>query len=275
MNRSGTFIKPAIWTMALLAAAVVAGCGGGGDGGSAPAKPAAAPTGACSGGTSCVALGTAANYAILAQSGVSTVPTSAVTGNVGLSPAAATALTGFSQTLDASGTFSTSTQVTGKLFAADYTAPTPATLTTAVGDASTAYTDAGSKVTGFPVNPTAGVIPAVGSPPVAPGVYNWTGNVVITSNTELNGGPNDVWVFQIGSGNLSQTAGTTVTLAGGAQSKNVFWQVSGSVLLLTGAHLEGTVLAQTDITLQTGASVNGRLISGTAVSLDNGTVVQP
>jgi hypothetical protein len=261
-----------MWSMAVLLAAAVAGCGGGG-GDSAPAAKPASASGVCT-GANCVNLGTAGNYAILAQTGISTVPTSAVTGNIGVSPAAATAITGFDPlALDPSGTFSTSAQVTGKVFAADYAVPTSTNLTTAIADASTAYTDASAKTTTFPVNPTAGVIPAVGSPPVAPGVYNWTGNVAMTDVT-LDGGPGDVWVFQVG-GNLTQAANTTVTLVNGAQAKNVFWQVGGVVTLAAGAHLEGVVLALTAIHLQTGATAKGRLLSGTAVTLDNSTVAQP
>jgi hypothetical protein len=271
MNRPGTFFKPAMWTMALLTAAVVAGCGGGGD--SAPAAAPVAASTVCTGAAaSCVALGTAGSYAILAQSGVSTVPTSAVTGDVGLN-AVATGLTGFSETLPPGGAFSTSAQVTGKIFASDYAVPTPANLTTASTDAGTAYTDASTKAATFPVNPTAGVIPAAGSAPVAPGVYKWTGNVAMTDTT-LDGGANDVWVFQV-AGNLTQATNTTVTLANGAQAKNVFWAVAGNVTLGAGAHLEGVVLSQTAIHLQTGASANGRLIAATAVTLDNSTVIQP
>jgi hypothetical protein len=68
-----------------------------------------------------------------------------VAGNVGLSPAAATFLTGFSPVLDSSGTFSKSAQVTGELFAASYTSPTPSMLTTAISDLQTAYTDASGR----------------------------------------------------------------------------------------------------------------------------------
>jgi hypothetical protein len=69
-----------------------------------------------------------------------------VAGNVGLSPAASTFLTGFSLVLDSSGTFSKSTQVTGELFAASYTSPTPSTLTIAISDMTTAYTDASGRI---------------------------------------------------------------------------------------------------------------------------------
>ena len=70
-------------------------------------------------GTSAAAvdLGAAGNFVILAKSGISTVPTSAVTGDLGVSPAAATYITGFSLTADPTNVFATSPQVTGKVFA--------------------------------------------------------------------------------------------------------------------------------------------------------------
>src|SRR5580658_5481161 len=70
-----------------------------------------------------VNLGAAGNYVILAKTGVSTVPASNVTGNIGVSPVSDTALTGWSQTNDSSNVFSTSAQVTGKLYAANYADP--------------------------------------------------------------------------------------------------------------------------------------------------------
>lgn len=102
------------------------------------------------GNATSVNLGTAANYAILAKSGlaksgVSTVPTSAITGDVGVSPAAASYLTGFAPTSDSTNVFATSSQVTGKLFASDYANPTPSNLTTAISDMQLAFTDAAGR----------------------------------------------------------------------------------------------------------------------------------
>jgi hypothetical protein len=54
-------------------------------------------------------------------------------------------MTGFSLIADVTNTFSTSSVVTGKLFAADYAPPTPAVLTTAVSDMQTAFTDAAGR----------------------------------------------------------------------------------------------------------------------------------
>src|SRR6185369_6095022 len=85
-------------------------------------------------GPSPVNLGTAGQYVILAKSAISTTGVTAVVGDVGLSPAAASFFTGFSQALDAGNAFSTSSTVTGRMYASDYAAPTPANLTTSVLD---------------------------------------------------------------------------------------------------------------------------------------------
>src|SRR5580693_8781568 len=66
-----------------------------------------------------VNLGTAGNFVILAKSGISTVPTSAVTGDIGVSPIDSTGITGFSLILTAGSPYATSTQITGKAYAPD------------------------------------------------------------------------------------------------------------------------------------------------------------
>ena len=94
-----------------------------------------------------VGLGTAGAYAILTKTGISTVPPSTVTGNIAASPVAATYLTGFSMTEDATNVFWTSNQVIGKAFAADNAVPSPSNLTVAVLDMEAAYTDAAGRPT--------------------------------------------------------------------------------------------------------------------------------
>ena len=150
MNRSENSFKPLAWLMTLLLAAFVAGCGDGE--GSAATTTTASPTAPGVGtglsgsgkGPAPVVLGRGGSYVILAKSAISTTGVTAVTGNVGLSPTAASFITGFSLSAPPT-TFSTSSQVTGQVFAADYDPPTPTNLTTAVNDMLTAYTDAAGR----------------------------------------------------------------------------------------------------------------------------------
>lgn len=123
-----------------------------------------------------VLLGAAGNYAILAKAAVSTVPTSIISshpplsfiarlliiqilaGDIGISPASSTFLTGFALTQSPLAVFSTSSQVVGALYAADYTSPTPSILTTAVSNMETAYTDASTRANPDATNLAAGKV---------------------------------------------------------------------------------------------------------------------
>jgi hypothetical protein len=156
------------------------------------------------------------------------------------------------------------------VYAADYAIPTPATLTTAVSDMQTAYTDAAGRPTPDHTELATGNIGGLTLPA---GLYKWTNTVLIPRNVTLTGGANDVWIFQI-AGGVTQASATRVILTGGALARNVFWQVAGVVDVGTTAHLEGVVLSQTAITLHTGASANGRLFAQTAVTLAGNAVVQ-
>jgi hypothetical protein len=215
-------------------------------------------------------LGKAENFAILAKSGISTVPPSAVTGDIGVSPAAASFVTGFSLTSDATSKFSTSPQVTGRVYAADYASPTPADLTTTVADMELAFTDAAGRA------PDVTELGAgdIGGMTLTPGVYQWGTGLLIPTDVTLKGSSAAVWVFQVAQG-LTLSSAASIILSGGAVAENVFWQVAGQVELGTTAHLEGVVLGQTAVNLGTGASVNGRLLAQTAVTLDGNTVIEP
>ena len=228
-----------------------------------------------------VFLGSTINYAILAETLISTTATAgtAVTGNIAISPAAATYIQGFSLALDPTGCFSTpvpTTLVTGMVYAADYNTngcPTPANLTTAIGDMMIAYTDAAGRTLPDHTELGAGNISGM---TLAPGLYKWGTGVLINTNVTLNGSANDVWIFQI-SGDLTMASATSMLLTGGALPKNIFWQVAGGtgVAIGTTAHFEGVILAAKGITLNTGASGNGRLLAQTAVTLDSNAVTQP
>jgi hypothetical protein len=263
------------WFLALLLVAFVAGCGSSGGGSAAtttsPTIPGAGTgSGGLGKGPAPVVLGGAGNYVILAKAAISTTGVTAVTGDLGLSPAAASFITGFSLTADTTNVFSTSPLVTGHIFAADYAAPTPANLTTAVTNMLTAYTDAAGRAADY-TELGAGNIGGLTLPPAT---YKWGTGVSIPTSVTLSGGPNDVWIFQIAQG-ITQASAAKVILTGGALPKNVFWQVFGAVDIGTTAHMEGVILSQTSITLKTGASANGRLLAQTAVTLDAATVTQP
>jgi hypothetical protein len=272
--------KPSIaLLMASLTVALIAGCGSGGDGngnGFNSSSAGAGPKGAVCQGAGCVSLGTAANYVILAKTGVSTVPSSVVTGNVGLSPAARTALTGWSLISEPTDTFFTSAQVApnGKLYAADNVGGTTSSdLGTAVLDMQAAYTDAAGRA------PTSAATTDVGSGTLtsltlAPGTYQWGSAVNIPTDLTFNGTSTDIWILKV-AGTLDMATAKNVILTGGAQSKNIFWQVSGAVTVGASTHFEGIVLGQTSITFGNLASITGRLLSQTAVVLDATTVTFP
>ncbi len=222
-----------------------------------------------SGRPASVNLGMAGDFVILSKTGISTTGNTAITGDIGVSPAAATYITGFSLKSPPS-TYSTSSLVTGKVYAADYAVPTPANLTTSVLNMQTAYNDAASRAPGF-TELGAGDI---GGKNLSPGVYKWSSNVLVPTNVTLTGDSRDIWIFEI-AGNLTLSSSVRVILKGGALPKNIFWQVAGIAGFGTTSHMEGIVLSKTAIVVKTGASVNGRLLAQTAVTLDANAVNKP
>ena len=118
-------------------------------------------------GASAVDLGLAGNYAILTKTGITTTGTTTITGNMGVSPIAAGAITGFGLIMDPSNQFSTSSLVTGRVYAANYASPTPSRLTTAVHNMETAYTSAAGQV---PPNATELYAGNLGGKTLTPGV---------------------------------------------------------------------------------------------------------
>lgn len=266
-----------MWITGLLMAVSLAGCGD--DGGTpaastvgSAASSSDAIKGAVSTAAGAVSLGTAGNYAILAQSGVSTTPISVVTGNVGVSPAARGYLTGWSLINEPTDTYFTSAQVVapGKLYAADNVGGvTSVDLTTAVVNRETAYTDAAGRAPGF----TELYAGNLGGQTLAAGVYKWGSAVTIPTSVTLKGSATDVWIFQVAQ-TLTMATDTKIILDG-ALAKNVFWQVAGAVDIGARSNFEGIVLGQTSITLGNLASVNGRLLAKTAVILNANTVKVP
>lgn len=213
-------------------------------------------------------------YVILAKTAITNVPGSKIAGgNIGLSPAAASAITGFALTLEPAGVYSTSPDLAApfKIYAADYVVPTPVNLTTAVLGMQAAYSDAAGRVPADYLDLESGNI---GGLTLSPGLYTWGSTVLVPEDVTLEGCPDDVWIFQI-SGDLDVSTGKQVILGGGARASNVFWQVAGAATIHTDAHFAGVILAKTSITLQTEASMDGRAMAQTMVALDRNAVTAP
>ena len=224
---------------------------------------AGAATGA---GPAPVLLGTAAGFAILTKTGVTDVPASAITGDVGASPITGAAIG------------VTCAEVTGTIYSVDAAGPLPCRvtdatfLTTAVSDMELAYTDAAGRTSPDFTELGAGNISGL---TLVPGLYKWgTGVSIDNTGVTLAGGANDVWIFQIAQ-DLTVANGAIVTLSGNAQAKNVFWQVAGQATLGTTANFKGTILSQTLISLNTNAVLNGRALAQTEVTLNQNTVTKP
>jgi len=217
---------------------------------------------------SMVNLGNSANYLILAKTAINNSSTSSLVGDLALSPAATSYITGLAL-VNATG-YAISSQVTGKVYAADMAAPTPSLLTTAVNDMITAYNDAAGRPTPDFLELNTGNI---GGKTLSPGLYKWTSTVTIPTDMTISGGANDVWIFQM-SGDLNQSSAVKITLEGGAQAKNIFWQVAGEATIGANAHFEGNILSMTGITFLTGASMNGRALAQTAVILDSNNLTK-
>ncbi|MDP1676449.1 MAG: ice-binding family protein [Bacteroidota bacterium] len=217
-----------------------------------------------------VVLGTAGNFRILAKTSITTTGVTTITGDIGISPGASTDMTGFGLIMDGSGTFSTSSIVVGNVYASNYVEPTPTNLTTAVANMETAYTNAAGRTLPDTVELGAGNIT---SKTLTHGLYKWTTGVQVdAAGVTISGSASDVWIFQI-DGTLNVANGAIVTLSGGAQASNIFWQVAGQVTLGTTANMKGIILCQTAIVIQNGATLDGRALAQSAVTLDANAVL--
>eukprot|EP00979_Chaetoceros_neogracilis_P004199 scaffold743_cov183-Chaetoceros_neogracile.AAC.3 len=213
---------------------------------------------------------TAGKFAILSKTGVSTVGTTSVTGVMGTSPIAATALTGFGLIADSSNTFSTSSLVSGSIYAADYAPPTPNMLTVAVLDMQTAYVDAAGRKD--PDHTELGSAGSIEGLTLEPGLYKWSTDVGFTSSLTFNGSATDIWILQI-DGDVKVGSGAKVTL-NGAKAENIFWQIAGSTEIGTYSHVEGIFMCNTKIMFKTGSSMNGAALAQTAVTMEATTIVK-
>lgn len=222
-------------------------------------------------GPTTVRLGGADSFAVLAHTAVTDVPTSSITGNVGLSPTTGAGITGL-----------TCAEVHGRIYSVDAAGPlpcrsiNPGRLTTAKSDLDTAYGDAAGRTPTPWVNSGLGDN-QLGGQTLTPGVYRFghatTAN--LTGSLTLKGSLTSVWIFQATS-DLVFASSSSVHFIGGAQACNVFWQVGSSATVGTSASIAGTIMALTSITVDHAATIKGRVLARTgAVTLDNNTIVRP
>jgi hypothetical protein len=212
----------------------------------------------------------AGGFALLAKTTVTSTGVTHITGDVGISPNNASSITGFGLIQDPSGTFWTSSLVTGRVYGSTDVAPTPAMLTQAIGEMQTAYTDAAGRA----ADTTELFAGNLQGRTLTRGVYRWSGNVQVSGGSvTFSGSSTDIWILQI-AGNFDLVG--AVALSGGAQARNIFWQVAGLVSLESGSVMQGVILCQTQVVMITGAELNlGIALAQTQVTLQANTIVTP
>ena len=199
-------------------------------------------------------LGTVQPFAVLGASAVTCVVSSAVTGDLGISPNNASSITGYPVP---------PCTVAGTIHAADGVA------LTAQNDLATAYNTLASQactadLTGQDLG-TVGVL--------TPGVYCFTSSAPLTGALTLDaqGNPNAAFIFKIGS-TLTTATGSSVSVINGGSACGVSWQVGSSATLGTTTNLLGNIVALTSITGNTGAIVTGRALARNAAITLSGNV---
>jgi hypothetical protein len=199
-----------------------------------------------------VPLGSAAPFAVLAATTVTTIPTTTINGDLGVSPG---------------NTASGAPIVNGTLHLGDPIAAQ------AQLDLTTAYNNAAGRTLDAVL-----VAGNLGGQTLAPGLYKSASSLEISSGDltlDAQGDPNAVWIFQMAS-TLVTTVGRQVILTGGAQAANIFWQVGSSATIGGSSVFKGTILADQSITLNTGAMLEGRTLARNgAVALDANTITVP
>jgi len=223
-----------------------------------------------------VNLGTAASFAILAGTGITNVPTSVISGDVGVSPTTGASITGFA-----------CPEVSGTIYTVDAAGPIcraedPGLLGGAKTALTAAYTDAAGRSGGVAVNPDPLFPNELNGQTLTHGIYTSGGAMTLAPGGTLTlngqGDPNAVFIFQLSggaSGILTVNNATTVNLINQAQPCNVFWKVYAADIGSTAA-FKGTVLASTSITVGANTTVQGRLLTSSGnVTLISDTIIRP
>lgn len=211
-------------------------------------------------------LGAAGGFSVLAESAITNIPTSSISRDVGLSPAAGTSYSGL-----------TTLEVGGTIYAVDSTGPAglagnnPGLLTTAINDMMTVFT--GGTGVGIDQPCTTdwsgtGPVNLTLVSPLGPGVY-CADAFLLTGNLTLSG--SGVWIFK-SAATLTTSVGSSVT---GGDPCNVWWRLVTAADIFPGTSIIGNILAGTSINMQSGARLNGRALAQAAVTLNANTNLRP
>ncbi|MDO8528052.1 MAG: Ig-like domain-containing protein [Deltaproteobacteria bacterium] len=221
-----------------------------------------------------VPLGSSSTFAILASAAITSIPTSSVIGDIGLTPDAGSNLTGL-----------TCSEITGTVYVTSAGGSTLACQTisasildTAKTDAATAFTNARDAVRGTP----ASISGNLNGLTLYPGLYESGTSLEISAGgilyLDAQGDADAIFVIR------SETSITTlstsqIVLTKGAKANNVYWTAGSAVTLGANSIMKGTFIAGTALTLQTGANLEGRALnqgaSAAAISLDASTITVP
>ncbi len=282
MNKQGNKLKVRRFLMTAILAGFAAGCGQdgvfGSDGSGAPVAAAANPGPAGSppalGGAE--AFGGFGGAAGMTNEGLLTVITGAQGQQVSIgTTGASTLITGFHDLTDVytetplnvgavNGTINTAPPAPGT--AAKFTI-----AQAAAAGALAAFNDLAGRPAGS--DPGAGQLAGL---TLAPGVYTAAGGSFLITGSDLTldaqGNANAVWVFQMAS---TLTVGDaaiprSVILAGGAQPKNVFWQVGSAATINPsgGGTMVGTIIASSGAAFSTAGIPPITTLNGRALALN-------
>lgn len=223
-----------------------------------------------------LALGSSSNFAILASAAITNIPSSIITGDVGLTPDTGANITGFS-------TPATCPEVVGHVYAVDASGPACALvnatlLSNAKTDALAAFVNATGAGRGTPTPISTNLAGLT----FYPGLYQSLTSIDLSAGgiltLDAQGDPNAVFVIRSAT-SINTLSTSQVVLSGGAKASNVFWTAGSAITLGTSSIMKGSMLAGTAITLQTGANLQGRALNqgaaAAAVSCDACTITLP
>lgn len=223
-----------------------------------------------------VPLGSSVNFAILASAAITNIPTSTITGDVGLTPDAGSNISGFSVP-------ATCPEVTGTVYAVDATGPactvvSPTVLADAKEDAEIAFINARDAVRGTPQ----AISGNLNGLTLYPGVYESGSSIEISPGgflyLDAQGDSNAIFIIRSAT-SITTGAGSEVVLTKGARANNVYWTAGSTVTLGTTSIMKGTMIAGTSISLLSGANLEGRALNqgaaAEAITLDSCTITVP